>query len=417
MVFLARVEAIQDTDSASEAVAPRRILYALGPGDVVRQFRDQLEGREPPFQMAMAFSQQFLEGCKASGLVAHLMSWHPRRDTLKIGPHRIENRPKSPLYYAGGWRHHLGVLLYGLTVVGQALRHRATVVIADSGTTHWIVLSLLALFRIPVIAVLHNALWPMGFPPQRRVDRLLRRLDGWFFRHIAAATVCVSPECERQVRMLAGKLKGPAYQCRAQYRENFLSRVQPVPDHSVRPFRVLFMGRVEQFKGVFLILAAAERLQAELPGHFIWKIVGSGAASEAVERHIQQRNLGQVVDLPGTLPNQEKALETLGWAHAMVVPTTSEFIEGLAMTAAESVLAGRPVVVSSVVPAWEVLGRAAIKVQADDVESLVDALRSLEQDAGLYCECQRATAAAQLQFYDRDQGLGAVLVRAIAALR
>jgi glycosyltransferase involved in cell wall biosynthesis len=78
---------------------------------------------------------------------------------------------------------------------------------------------------------------------------------------------------------------------------------------------------------------------------------------------IQERKLGHVVKAEGILSGEEKALETLGWAHAMVVPTTSQFVEGLAMTAAESVLAGRPVVVSSVVPAWEVLGRAAIKAE------------------------------------------------------
>jgi glycosyltransferase involved in cell wall biosynthesis len=310
----------------------------------------------------------------------------------------------------------LGAALYGLTIVSQTLREHATVVVADSGTTHWIVLSLLSVFRIPVIAVLHNALWPMGFPPKRRIDRFFRYLDGWFFRHIAAATVCVSPECERQVRMLAGTPKGPIYQCRAQYREGFLSRVAPPPDSSLRPFRVLFMGRVEEFKGVFLILSVAERLEKELPGRFLWRIVGSGAASEALARQIEERKLDRVVEVEGMLSGEEKALETLSWAHCMVVPTTSQFIEGLAMTAAESVLAGRPVVVSGVVPAWEVLGRAAIKAETDSADSFAGAFRRLVLNPEHYSECQRATVDARAQFYDRSQGLGAVLRRAIAAL-
>jgi glycosyltransferase involved in cell wall biosynthesis len=100
----------------------------------------------------------------------------------------------------------------------------------------------------------------------------------------------------------------------------------------------------------------------------------------------------------------------------MVAPTTAQFIEGLAMTAAESVLAGRPVVISSVVPAWEVLGRAAIKAETGSVDSFVEAFCKLALDPEFYEECQRATASAQVQFYDRRQGLGAVLQRAIAAL-
>lgn len=414
MNFLARAEANSEPESTGNK--PRRILYAVGPGDVVGQYRDLLSGKEPPFQMALSFSRQFLDGCDESGAVAHLMSWHPRHDNLPVGRHRVENRPKPSLYYGSGLRHHLGATLYGFTVVAQALRERATVVIADSGTTHWIVLSLLSVFRIPVIAVLHNTLWPMGFPSKRRIDRFFRRLDGWFFRHIAAATVCVSPECERQVRVLAGTPKGPVYQCRAQYREGFLSRVEPTPDPSLRPFRVLFMGRIEEFKGVFLILSVAERLERELPGRFAWRIVGSGSASVELARQIQERKLGHVVKAEGMLSGEEKALETLGWAHAMVVPTTSQFIEGLAMTAAESVLAGRPVVVSSVVPAWEVLGHAAIKAETDNVDSLVGAFRKLALEPWYYEECRRATVEARAQFYDRSQGLGAVLQRAIANL-
>lgn len=414
MDFLARSGA--DTKPEPIGGKPRRILYAVGPGDVVGQYRDLLEGREPPFQMAMSFSRQFLEDCDASGAIAHLISWHTRRDALPVGRHRVENRPKSSLYYGSGLRHHFGAVLYGLTIVAQALRERATVVVADSGTTHWIVLSLLSVFSIPVIAVLHNALWPMGFPPKRRIDRFFRCLDGWFFRYIAAATVCVSPECERQVRMLAGTPKGPVYQCRAQYREGFLSRVAPPPDPSIRPFRVLFMGRVEEFKGVFLILSVAERLEKELPGRFLWRIVGSGAASEALACQIEERKLGRVVQTEGMLSGEEKALETLSWAHCMVVPTTSQFIEGLAMTAAESVLAGRPVVVSGVVPAWEVLGHAAIKAETDSADSFARAFRRLVLDPEHYIECQRATVDARAQFYDRSQGLGAVLRRAIDTL-
>jgi glycosyltransferase involved in cell wall biosynthesis len=354
-----------------------RILYALGPGDVVGLYRDLLEGREPAFQPGKAFSKQFLDWCNEAGAAAHVMSYHSRREVIQDGLHIVENRPKHPLYYQRGLKHHLGSILYGLTVLAEARRERATVVVADSGTTHWIVLSLLSVLRVPVIAVLLNSLWPMGFPPSRRSDRILSFLDGVFFRRVAAATVCISPECERQIRTAAGRLKGPVYQFRPQYREGFLSRVNPVPQHSIRPFRVLFLGRIEEVKGVFLILSIAERLERELPGQFAWKIVGSGPASEALERQVEERKLARLVEVPGRLANEQEALETFGWAHCHVVPTTGGFSEGLAMTAAEAVLAGRPVVMSKVVPAWEVLGEAAIRAETNNVDSFVDAFRKL----------------------------------------
>jgi glycogen synthase len=393
-----------------------RILYAIGPGDVVGQYRDILEGKPPAFQIGMSFSMQFVDWCDQAGATAHLISWFTRPDELQLGRHRVENRPKNSLYYGSGLKHHLGSMLYGLRIIAQTLRERPDVLIVDSGTTHWIVLSLLSLFRIPVIAVIHNTLWPMGFPPQRRLDKLLRSLDGIFFRHFAASTVAVSPECERQVRAVAGSPKGPVYQCRAQYRHGFLDRVQAVPPHSARPFRTLFLGRIEENKGVFLILAVAEQLERELPGRFAWKIVGSGSASQELQQQVSDRGLSHVVEVEGRIPDEQKALETFNWAHAMIVPTTSTFCEALPMVAAESVLAGRPVVVSTVVPAWQVLGSAAIKAETDNVESFVEAFRKLASDQKYYEECQRATAAVQSQFYDAQQGLGNVIGRAVIKL-
>lgn len=167
---------------------------------------------------------------------------------------------------------------------------------------------------------------------------------------------------------------------------------------------------------MFLILSMAERLEKELPGQFAWKIVGSGRASEALERQVGERKLGRIVEVTGRLPNEQKALETLGWAHAMVVPTTSQFSEGLPMVAIEAALAGRPVVVSAATCAWDALGDAAIRAATDSVDSFVEAFRRLARDPDYYDECQRATLAAQAQFYDRTRGLGAVLGRAISAL-
>ena len=401
---------------SADPKSPWRILYAVGPGDVVGQYRELAAGKPPPFQIGMSFSKQFVDWCDEAGVETHLVSSHERRDFLQVGPHRVENLPNSALYFGGGIKHHIGTLLYGLRIVAMARRERPTILIVDSGTTHWIVLSLLSLFRIPVIAVLHNCLWPRGFPPARPLDRVLRWLDGIFFRRFAAATVCVSPECERQVRKVAGTTKGPVYQCRVQYRHGFLERAGPVPPHESRPFRTLFLGRIEESKGVFLILSIAERLEKEMPGQFAWKITGSGSATEELLRQARERKLDGVVEVPGRIADEQGALEVFRWAHAMVVPTTSHFREGLTMSAVEAILAGRPVVVSGAVPVGDVLGRAAIEVETDVPDGFVAAFRRLATDAAYYDECRRATLEVQGQFYDASQGLGAVLGRAIAEL-
>lgn len=422
MVFPPRpgVEPDKQSAPAGSTIAGKkllqRILYAVGPGDVVAQYRNLAADKEPAFQLGMSFSQQFLDACEAAGGRAHLISWNSRRDSMEYGKHLIENRPRR-WFFSRGLKHQLGLVLYGLGIVVQAVRERATVVVVDSGTSHWFVFFPLSLVGIPVIPVLYTAIWPMGFPLTRRADKMILAMDAWFLRHFAAATVCMSPELERQVKQVARTPKGPLFQFRPQYREEFLRRVPAPAPPPFRPLNVLFLGRVEEFKGVFMILKMAEQLEAEMPGGFRWRIFGFGEDFERLQAEISARLLGHLVHAGRMLPSEESAMETLSWAHVMIVPTTSEFKEGFAMVAAESVLAGRPVVLSDVVPAWEVLDGAAIKCQTNSVESFVDALRRLATDGAYYEKHRRATADVQAQFYDREQGVGNVIMRAIAAVR
>jgi glycosyltransferase involved in cell wall biosynthesis len=409
---------------------PIRVLYALGPGDVVQFYRDSIPGKTPglfptekelsagtpAFQMSMPFSKQFLDWCDEAGLEVHGVSSSLRADHLQVGAHSLENRPKPPIAGGRGWLPILAQVWYGLRVVAWAVAERPDVVIVDSGTTEWIALTPLRLFGIPVIAVLHNTLWPMGYPQRRWKGRLLLRASGFFFRYVAAATVGVSPECARQVWQVAGRPRGPVLECRAQFRTGFLSRVAPVTSVGRTPFQVLFLGRFENIKGIYLIVLLARQLEAEHPGAFRWRMVGSGSEFEALKQSIAKAGVGHVVQVEASLPSEEVALRTMGWAHAMIVPTLNDFCEGLAMTAAECVLAGRPVVVSEVVPAWEVLDGAALKAEAGNVASFADALKRLALEPGCYEACQRATTAVQGQFYDRSQGLGAVLGRAVLAV-
>jgi glycosyltransferase involved in cell wall biosynthesis len=393
-----------------------RIFYALGPGDVVGLYRSVMDRTEPAFQTGLPFSKQFLDWCDEAGAEAHLMSSHQRADQIRYGPHIIENRPKSALARGRGISYHAGSIAYGLDVVLTALRGKFHVAVVDSGTTHWIVLCLLPMLGVPVIAVTHNAFWPMGLRSSRRSSRLIQQLDGLFFRRFAAATACVSPECERQVRQLAGgKPKGPVYQFRPQYLPGLLDNGLALPPHHARPFCVLFLGRIEDFKGVFLIVSIAAVLEKEMPGMFAWKIAGSGPATHALAHQIADQGLGNVVEMVGTLKDRAHALDAFAWSHAVVVPTTSRFAEGLAMTAVEGVIAGRPVVMSSVVPAWEVLGDAAIRAETDDVESFAGIFRKLALDREYYERCRRATLIVQSPFFQPSEGLGAVVGRAINA--
>ena len=86
------------------------------------------------------------------------------------------------------------------------------------------------------------------------------------------------------------------------------------------------------------------------------------------------------------------------------------------MVSAEAVLAGRPVVSSSVNPAIDVLGDAFVAAQPDDVDSYVAAIRRLAEDGADYARRVAACTAVQQPFVDSENGLCAALARAIASL-
>ena len=225
----------------------------------------------------------------------------------------------------------------------------------------------------------------------------------------------MSPECERQVHTIAGKPRGRVFQYRAQYRRSLFDSVAPRPPHELRPFRVLFVGRVEANKGVFDLLAMADRLNALLPRQFEWHICGHGTASTELARQVHARGLDDVVFLLGKL-DQGALRNEYGWAHLVVVPTRSDIGEGFSMAAAEAVLAQRPVVSSKVTAAIDVLGDAFVVAQPDDVESYVAAIRRLAEDRAEYDRRAAACMAAQQQFLDPENGLRVALTRAIASV-
>jgi len=307
---------------------------------------------------------------------------------------------------------HVGRLWYGLRLVASAVLEPADVVVAAGGT-QWFLLGLLPLLGVKVVPSLHCALWPTGRRPKDLWGRVQQFLDGFFWRRGAAATICVSPECERQVREIAGAVRGPIVQARAHYRREYLDKVCAPPAHGERPFRVLMAGRVERLKGMFDLLSVAERLERERPGQFAWEVCGSGGALDELREAVRQKGIEKSFTLMGHLERAEMA-RALGRAHAVVVPTKSGFAEGLNKSAVEAVLAGRPVVTSRLSNVLELLGPAVVEVPPDDVTAYGDAIIRLSQDVRFYEEKLRACAAVQGQFYDPERSWQAALRRALA---
>lgn len=392
-------------------MAKNKVFYACsGTANLISSYKHWEEGEHDPHEVSITFSGQILEYCKESNSKIYMTSPHANGESLSDENVVIEHRPKPKFPFVGsGLSYHLGELAYGFVLLWKALRFRSDIALVDSGATYYFMLFLFRAFGIKVIPVLHNTLWPAGFPPRKLSGRVIQWCDKWFFRYGANAILSVSKECENQVLQLCGAgVTDKLVQFRAQFHQSYFDNISLPPAHEQRPFKVMFIGRVEVFKGVLDILDMAEQLNEKRPNEYEWVICGTGPVLAELQAKAQERGLTEIVNIPGWV-ELEELVEIYRECHISIVPTTDGFNEGLAMTAAESVLSGRPVIASSVVPAVGEMPRACYKAAANDINSFVEGIEKIASDKKLYEKMRLACPEESLQFLDRSQGLTAML--------
>src|SRR6185312_1359235 len=182
----------------------------------------------------------------------------------------------------------------------------------------------------------------------------------------------------------------------------------PSPDQG--PFRIMYIGRINRIKGVFDILEMAKKIEAQAPGRVRWQMCGSGPDLDELRTMQAEMGLSEIVSIRGWT-SLEDLQDVYARSHVSIVPTRSSFSEGLAMTAAEAILAGRPVITSPVVPALEILRPACVEAKTNDVDSYVTAILKLIDEPDEYRRLCQACPDLQGQFYNRELGLRAILLK------
>jgi glycosyltransferase involved in cell wall biosynthesis len=385
------------SDPPSPATRPLRILYAAGPGDVIATYRHWKDRVEDPSEIVPTYSGQFYELCERGGHSAFVISSHGRQESVRDGRFHIVHRPKPS--GIGGVRYHWVQLCWALRLTWNALRFRANVAIISYGACHWIGLILLPLFRVRVVPCLHNAL----YPPGRKLalgQRLELRSAAWFFRFGAWAVLSCSRVVSRQLDAITRGRHGvveeflPVYQ-----REYFVD--MPPPSAERRPFRVLYVGRVEADKGVFIVLELARRFAAAGRTDIEFDVCGSGSALEELRKRVEALGVTERVRAHGHC-GREMLRAMYGAAHAVIVPTPAT--EGFNQVVTEAVLSGRPVVTSEACPAVEYLPGAVVLVPVEDTDAYERAVLRLCDDSKYYEVGRSNCAAVSEQFYDAANG-------------
>jgi len=387
-----------------------KIFYAEGSGDLIQAHRHWMNGEDDPGQMSLTFSGEFADFCRERDADAYIVGSNGNRQLFRDAQFVIEHRPKPRA--RRGVFYHLSEIRYGIGLFITALHYRAHVAVLCSGTAPYFVMSLFRLAGMQVIPVMHNTLWPSGAPPVGMIKRFLNLLDRSFFRWGATSLIAVSPECLKQVQQITRGKHCPLYEMKIQFRRHCFQSIPAAPPHDRQPFRIMFAGRIIENKGVFDILHIAKAIQDCAPGRVAWEICGTGPDSDELEKRRHAMNLEALVTIHGWTP-PAGLRQVIARSHLSIVPTRSDFPEGMAMTVIEAILAGRPVLTNPVVPALEVLRSACIEARTNDVESYIAAILNLLKDGEYYRELCNSCSALAGQFYDNDLGLRAQLHRAV----
>lgn len=174
----------------------------------------------------------------------------------------------------------------------------------------------------------------------------------------------------------------------------------------------MFAGRIEEDKGVFDLVEVARRLDPLLGDRLAWHVCGGGAAEAPLRDAVARAGLSHRVHVHGRL-DRDALLDVWRGCAATIVPTTAACPEGLNKVAVESVLLRRPVVVTDVVPAHEVLDGAVVVTRPGDVEAMAEAVRRLATDRSHYEGLSGACERLAEPFFDSDELWGRVVQRLI----
>lgn len=140
---------------------------------------------------------------------------------------------------------------------------------------------------------------------------------------------------------------------------------------------VLFVGRVEDYKGVFDFLELAKRVK-----DLNFTIIGDGGAFNRVKLEIKNSKLNNVYLLGAK--SKREVIEEMEQHKIMVVP--SKWNETFGLTAAEGMAAGLPVIVTNMGGLPEVVkhGECGYVVNNGDISDMVSKIKLLNTDKVLY---------------------------------
>lgn len=353
-------------------------------------------GQDDPSHFAITYAQHFYELASKFNAKSWLISSRDKKGSIEDENFKIEFRSLKH-HFRSSIAYFAGQFWSGLRLIVSAILFRTDILITTQDRTFWFLLGILPLFGIKIVPTIHCTLWPK-YKRLTTVQRIIHKLNSWFFQYGCVEICVVSEDIKDQILKITNGRSRPIRTFVPTYREAFLDDIKIQSYESQADvFKVLFAGRVETSKGVYLLLEVAKKLIAIKP-NCIFNVCGTGGEVENLKAAALKAGIAKQFIVHGHC-KRDKLRKMYEMTHVVVVPTTKDFVEGFNKVVAEGVIVGRPIVTSSVCPALSVVKDAAVEVLPDDVDEYCNAILKLATDKRFYEQKQKNAMALRKQFF------------------
>lgn len=169
-----------------------------------------------------------------------------------------------------------------------------------------------------------------------RVQTLACVLSTWIHRSIGTYKklnyICLTDFNKEKLLQLKQIKKEKVF-----VKPNFVEEVKEIIPYEKRKNQFIYVGRLEEIKGIDVLLEAWRLMGAEAPELLM---CGKGPLEDWAKEYIEKHGLSKV-KLLGFVPNTE-VRKMIGESKALILPT--QVYEGFPMTIAESYACGTPVI-------------------------------------------------------------------------
>jgi len=275
-----------------------------------------------------------------------------------------------------GRRHKLRAAIRGMHQVYRMLRDRPRDLVLHvhaasraSMLRKSCVVSLAHHYEVPVILHAHGGglerFFTEGSHPYRRI--VLRTL------RLADRRVAVSGELARQIEVISGRGASVVYN------GIDVDAFRTHPRSSAGPFKILYLGRVCEPKGIYVLLEAFRELTRETEGGEYQLLIAGEGETDAVRRRAREQGTQDDVKILGWL-DPESRTRALRTADVLVLPSTQLEAFGLALI--QAMAAELPVIATRVGGVPEIVqdGTTGVLVPPRDPHAIAHAVARLARD-------------------------------------